>query len=293
MRVSTAQMYSSLLAGVKQQQNIQNLGNAQISSGTRFQTPTQAGIDYKISLDIRHAQVGLQGDLEAINTAETRLNNSMSTLNNMSNVLKRVQSIAVKVASVGVSATERLSSAMEVSHLMNQLISDANQQWQGQSLFAGTATDKPAFAADTKGNIIYQGNSNDRVVSTNNGQQITTNVRGDNPAFSDTFTAMQNLKTALTNNDQAGVKTAIGAITTASDKMINATSDVGARLTGVRLSKTAIEDRQLNLQKQLSTHEGVDAAAVVTRLQESNIALQATYGQISRLKSLSLTNFLR
>jgi len=46
MRVTTAQMYNTLLSGVKQQQTIQDQGNAQIASGTKFQTPAQAGTAY-------------------------------------------------------------------------------------------------------------------------------------------------------------------------------------------------------------------------------------------------------
>jgi len=286
-------MYNSLLSGVKQQQSIQSTGNTQIASGTRFQTPAQAGIDYKISLDIRHAQLGLQGDLQAVSTAETRLNSSMSILNDMGNVLKRAQSVAVQMSTAGVTATERLSASQEATQLLNQLVSDGNQQWQGQSLFAGTATDKPAFATDALGAIVYNGTAQDRVVNTNSGQQIISNIRGDNPAFAAAFSAMENFKTALQTNDTAGIQSALGALNSAGDAIINVTSDVGARLSGVQLNKTAIQDRQLNLDKQLSTHEGVDIAAVITRLQQSNIALQATYQQISQLKSLSLTNFLR
>ncbi|PIW45280.1 MAG: hypothetical protein COW18_11865 [Zetaproteobacteria bacterium CG12_big_fil_rev_8_21_14_0_65_54_13] len=293
MRVTTAQMYNTLLSGVKQQQTIQDQGNAQIASGTKFQTPAQAGTAYKTSLDIRHAQVGLQGDLESVTTAESRLSSSMTMLNDMVNVMKRAQTVAVQMSSANVSATERLSAAQEATQLLNQVISDANQQWQGQSLFAGTAVDKTAFIPDALGNMVYNGNAQDRAVTTNDGQQIISNIRGDNPAFAAAFSALEGFKTALLTNDAAGVQSALGALTSAGDGVIGMTSDVGARLSGVRLNQAAIGDRQLNLQIQLNTHEAVDIPAVVASMQQSSIALQAAYKQISQLQSLSLTNFLR
>ncbi|MDX8406191.1 MAG: flagellar hook-associated protein FlgL [Mariprofundus sp.] len=392
MRVTTNQLYNSLMSGVARQQNIQNQGNAQISSGTRFQTPAQAGIDYKVSLDLRQAKVGLQGDLGAVNTAETRLNTSLTALNDMANVLKRAETVAVQLSSAGTGASQRLAGAQEATQLLNQFFNDANQQWQGQSLFAGTAVDKAPFstvpfnagtaaftagantsisnitqtanpyavndtyaitldAAGTSiaaitnsaganllaapvtlvaganavslsdgaalnltysgtaiagnpaagsvgvtgaaGTISYSGNNQDRVVITGNGQQIISNVRGDNPAFAAAFSALETFKTALQNNDTTGLQNALGSLINAGDSIINTSSDAGARLASVRLNKTAITDRQLNLDIQLNTHEAVDIPAVVASMQQSSIALKAAYSQISQIKSLSLTNFLR
>jgi len=294
MRVTTTQLYNTLMSGITRQQNIQNQGNAQISSGTRFQTPAQAGVDYKISLDIRQAQVSLQGDLASVNTAESRLNSSLTMLNDMGNVLKRAEAVTVQMSTAGVSATERLSAAQEATQLLNQFLSDTNQQWQGQSLFAGTAVDQPAFVLNTgTGNYDYNGNAQDRVVVTTDGQQIISNIRGDASAFAPAFAALNNLNTALQTNDVAGLQTALGALVSAGDGIINVTSDAGARLSGVRLNKTAIEDRQLNLQIQLNTHEAVDIPSIVASMQQSSIALQAAYSQIAQIKTLSLTNFLR
>jgi len=178
-------------------------------------------------------------------------------------------------------------------HLSNQLLGDSNQQWQGQALFAGTAVDQAAFTDDGFGNISYIGSNQDRVVSVSNNQQVVSNVRGDNAAFTAAFSAMQGFKTALLNNDQAAIQTSLGALNAAGSGMIDLTADVGARLNAAQISRVSFEDMQLNLDKQLNTHEGVDIPKVVAELQQSSIALQAAYNQIAQIKSLSLINFLR
>jgi len=292
MRVTTAQLYDSLLTGVKQQQNIQNTGNAKIASGTRFQTPAQAGIDYKTSLDLRHAQLGIQGSLESIITVESRLGSSQTLLNDMSNILQRAQVLATQMASAQVGATERQAAAQEVNHLLDQIFADANQQWQGQSLFAGTAVDKPAFVKDITGNITYNGSAQDRIVAISDQQQMISNVRGDDPRFAAAFTAMQGFQTALQNNDLAAIQTSLGDLNTAGSGMIDLTSDIGARISAVRISRTSYEDMKVTLDKRLNDHEGVDIPAIVAQLQQSSIAMQAAYSQIAQLKSLSLTNYL-
>jgi len=289
MRISTNMLYSSLLTGIGKQQSIQDSDNAKISSGTRFQTPAQSGLDYKVSLDIRHSQIDVQSSIDASKTIETRLEASQTMLNDMSNILKRASVLAVQQASGQSGNAEHQAALQEVNHLSNQLLDDANNQWQGQALFAGTAVDKQAFAADG----TYTGSSQDRIVSVSSNQQVVSNIRGDNVAFTHTFTAIQAFKTALGNNDQAAIQTALGQLNQAADDMVNLTSDVGSRLHATQISRTSFEDMKINLDKQLNMHEGVDIPAIVAEMQQSSIALKAAYNQITQLKSLSLTNFLR
>jgi len=293
MRISTSMLYNNLLTGIRNQQTIQNDANAKISSGTRFQTPAQSGLDYKVSLDIRHAQTAAQSSIDASKVVESRLNISQTMLNDMGNILKRSQVLAVQQASGQLTSGERQAALQEVNHLADQFLADANQKWQGQSLFAGTAVDQPAFTKDAAGNVSYTGSNQDRIVSISDHQQIASNIRGDDPAFTAAFSALQSFKTALTNNDTAAIQASLGSLNSAGDSIINLTSDAGARLSAVRISRASFEDMKLSLDKQLNNHEGVDIPAVVAQMQQSRIALQAAYQQIAQLKSLSLTQFLR
>jgi len=176
MRVTASQLYDNLLNGVKQQLEVQDRGNAQVASGTRFQTPSEAGLDYKQSLDIRHAQTSIQGGLDAIAIADSRLSISQTLLNDMNNVLTRAQSLAIQQSNAALSAAERQASANEVSHLLERFLADANQTWKGQSVFGGTAVDQPAFVQDSLGNITYNGSDQDRTVSVDANQQGTARL---------------------------------------------------------------------------------------------------------------------
>jgi len=293
MRVTTTQMYDNLLAGVNKQLAIQAKGTEQVSSGKRFQRPADAGLDYKVSLDLRHAQAGVTGSLDAVKTAESRLGASQTMLNSMQNIMVRAESLAVQQNSAGLSAAERNTAALEVDHLLTQFANDANQKWQGQSLFSGTAVDKASFTLDAFGNYAYTGSNQDRIVAISDSLNVTSNIRGDNPSFSAAFTALQDFKAALQANDQAAIQTALGSLNNAGDGMINLTSEVGGRLSALAVTRTSFEDMQFTLNKQIDEHEAVNIPAVVAQLQQSSIALQASYSQISQLKSMSLINFLR
>ncbi len=395
MRISTTQIYNNLLTGITRQQDLQNTGNAQIASGTRFQTPAQAGLDYKVSLDIRHAQSGITGSLAAVNLINTRLNISQTMLSDMNNVLTRAQTLAVQQSDATMTASQRSSAAIEVTHLISRFLDNANQKWQGQSLFAGTAVDRPAFVdnavfsagtgiyaagantgisnitqttnpnavndtyavtldglgtsvssitnalgtellaapvllttganaavlnngaeisitysgtpdtanpaggslivsgAALPNTISYNGNDQSRMVAITPEQQVVSNVRGDAQAFTDAFSSLNAFKTALEINDVATIQSSLTTLIAAGDGVVNLTADVGSQISAMSFYKASYQDQQLQLEVQLSNHEAVDVPSVVAQLQQSSIALQAAYNQISQLKSLSLLNYLR
>lgn len=393
MRITSAQLYNNLLAGVQQQMDIQAKGDAKITSGTRYQTPAEAALDYRTSLDIRHAQMGVDGGLEALAIAESRLSVSQNHLMTMNNVFSRAQSLAIQQSSAQVSTTERQAAISEITHLTTALLNSANQQWQGQSLFSGAAVDKVSFisnpfnagtavyaagtntsitnvtqtanpaavndaytitldAAGTNitsitngasvnllaapvalaagansvtlsnsvqlsvtysgtpvadpsagtitvsgaiqdGSVTYNGSSQDRVVNIDPALQVISNARGDDPAFTAAFQALVDFKAALLANDTTAISTSISSLNSAGNGMIDLTADIGARLDALSITKTTYEEMKAHFAIRLNTHEGVDLAAVVTEMKLSEVSLQASYSQISRLTNLSLINFLR
>jgi len=294
MRVTQNQLYDTLLTGIHNQLDIQARGNAQVSSGKRFQRPAQAALDYKVSLDIRHAQTGVQSGLKAINTASTRLNNSMSTLNGMQQLLVRAQTLAVQQSSGQLSAAERQTAAVEVTHLRDQLLGFANQKLDGQSLFGGTAVNQDAFTLNTgTGVVSYNGNAQDRTVAISSSQTVVSNVRGDSTAFTQAFSAIQALETALNANNVPGIQSALGQLNTAGNSMTDLTAEVGGRVHTLDLQQQSFQDMQFNLEKRLNDHEGVDIPAVVGQLQQASVAMQAAFSQVGSLRNLSLVNFLR
>ena len=293
MRITNNQMYENLLSGINKQLKIKNDGNASIASGTRFQRPAQAGLDYKTSLDLRHTQGQIQGSLEALTIADSRLSASQTMLHDISNVLTRAQTLAVQQASGQIGAQEHAAAAVEVRHLLDQAVNSANQQWQGEALFSGTAVNQQAFKQDAFGAYQYQGSNQDRIVSVSSTQTLTSNVRGDEPAFTNTFSALSNFQNALLNNDQAGIATAISELTTASNNMIDLTSRVGGQISAIQSYTQSYEDMKFAIDKRMNTHEAADVPALVAAMQQADIALQASYSQIANIKSLSLVNFLR
>ncbi len=293
MRITNNQMYENLMSGINKQLKIKNDSNASIASGTRFQRPAQAGLDYKTSLDLRHTQSQIQGSLESLTIAESRLSASQTMLSDISNVLKRAQTLAVQQASGQIGPQEHAATVNEVNHLLDQVANSANQQWQGEFLFSGTAVGTQPFSVDGSGVYQYQGSNQDRTVSVSTRQSINSNIRGDEVAFSQAFSSLTNFQTALANNDQTSIANAISELTAAGNGIIDLTSNVGGQIKALQSYTQSYKDMKFSIDKRLNEHEAADIPALVAAMQQADTALQASYSQIANIKNLSLVNFLR
>jgi len=293
MRVTTQQMYETLLSGVRKQLQIYADRSEQASSGRRFTRPSQDGLGYKTSLDIRHVQSGIQAGLKAINTAKLRLGASQNALSQILPVIQRAQVLAVQQASASLGSADRQVAATEVAHLQEQLLALANETFEGAPLFSGTATDTAPISLDLAGNAQYQGNSQDRLVAITSTQTIISNVRADHAAFTQAFASIQAFKTALSANDVNGIQNSIDSLNAAGDAMADLTAEVGGRLRSIDMREQTFLDMQMQMEMRLNEHEAVDIAEVATRLSQAQTTLQASYAAIARLNNLSLVQFLR
>ncbi len=183
MRITTQQIFDGLLLGINRQQQAQAKATAQISSGYKFTQPSDDGLGFKKSVDIRHVQAGIKSSLAGLSTVKARLGASSNALSQMLPIIQRVQALAVQQANPIVSATGRQAAATEVSKLQDQLLALGNQKFEGESLFAGTATSTDAFAAFNAGTGVYTPDPTNPVTTISNVKQTA------NPnAVNDTYT---------------------------------------------------------------------------------------------------------
>ena len=293
MRVTTQGIYDKLLAGIRNQMQTQSEGTEQVSTGRRFSRPSQDGVAYKTSLDIRHLQSGISASLSSIGTAKLRLGVSQNVLTQIVPIMQRAEVLAVQQSNAGLTASERSAASVEAAALQDQLLSLANTAFEGKTLFAGTATDTKPILIDGAGNAIYQGNTQDREVAITPTQSLVSNVRADHTAFTQIFSSIKSLKDALTANDTAGIQASIDLLSSAGNAMVGLSAEVGGKLNSLQIREESFLNMETQMQIQLSQHESVDMAEVATRLAQSQTALQAAYAEVANFNKLSLVNFLR
>jgi len=293
IRTTTNQIYDNLLLGVQKQLASQNTANTAIASGRRFQSPSDAPLDYKISMDMRHVKDTTTGSITGANTAIRKLETSGSQLSSMEGLMRRASELSVTMANGTVSSINRTAAAKEVSKLQQEMTRIVNAKFEGEFIFSGTRIDKAPITLDALGNATYNGDSNSRNAIINVNQKMPTSVTADKQAFVDAFNGLKQLGDALAINDSAGIQNSQTALNNGLNGIIDLNSEIGARITTVNLMLDNFNNINSSIDNQISKHEDVDMAKMAIELQKTSLAMQAAYSQISKVNSLSLLNFLR
>ncbi len=294
MRISSVQPYDNLLLGIRQQQTVRTKANADIAAGTRFQTPAQAALDYKLSLDLRQMRTVETNAVTAVDAAQSSLAVTQSTLMDIEKALARAQVLAVQQSSSTVGAAERTAASAEVQHLLDQVTNDANKKYAGVYIFSGTATDTAPWSVDVAtSTATYNGSTTARTVNITETQSVVSSELGNDPGFVNSFNALMKLLKGLQNNTVADIQTALGDLNTARGQIVDLDARAGAKYAALNSLKTSHQDMKTILDKRINTHEAVDIPKLVSDIQLSDVALQASYKQVAAMQSLSLVNFLR
>ena len=147
----------------------QLLNQLQLNESNLYRTETQLSTGYRfqsISDDPAAALsvIGLQSLLQRkaqvqsnINTNQSYLDTTDSALTSVSNLLTQVRATAVGVMGSTATDADRSAAAQQVEQVIQQLLSTANQQFNGRYLFSGSESAAAPF--QSAGDVVqYAGN---------------------------------------------------------------------------------------------------------------------------------------
>jgi flagellar hook-associated protein 3 FlgL len=398
MRLSTAGMHASALAGMAERSADLVRTQGQIATGKRIQTPADDPAGSVRALELDRGLAESQQFARNADVATSRLSLEEQTLTDAANLLQRVRELAVQGNNATIDQNARQALASELQVRFNELVDIGNRRdANGEYLFSGYSTQTKPFA-QSGNSVTYAGDQGVRVLQTSPTQRIPdghsgfevfqniaegngTFVTGANiannggavidggsvtnpalwvpdtyslnftsasawevrnssnalvasgayagngtinfngvqvtltgqPATGDRFSirpsdtqdmfatvanALSTLQRAtVTAADRAQFATAMGATLTQIDRGLDHVSsvraDIGARLITLDDSQTNRDDRDIELQKELSNLRDLDYAKAITQLNLQQMGLQAAQASYSRIAQLSLFDYLR
>ncbi len=220
-----------------------------------------------------------------------------ATLNSTVQAVTQAISLGIEGANGTLSDADRQAVAEQLIGIRNQVLSLANQTYQGNFVFSGTATSTQPFVLDpTQPNgVKYNGNTNTNSIAISQGNSIPINVPGSqiftNPA-GDVLGSLNGIITALQNN--SGIAAANANLQQAFTQLTTQRVFYGNSLQQLQATQTFLNSEKIQLAQQENTLVGVDLASSITNLQQSTIATNAILsaaGQI--LSTLNLLSFLK
>jgi len=145
----------------------------------------------------------------------------------------------------------------------------------------------------------YNGNSEELATDVGNNTSINYSITGE-AAFTnqgqgtvDIFTVLNDLKTAMENNDATGISDQLDYLDDAMEQINRYVGQCGTRTNSLDISSSSLEEMDIRLTKLKSNIEDADVTELATEYQMKQLALQATYTIAGDLGDLTILNFLK
>jgi len=279
---------------------------SELTSGIRISKPsddpTAVGDVLQLESDIgRVTQVAanLNGVKSEVDTASGVVQNAVS-------LLDQARSLAAQGASTTISPTERTAMAAQAEQILNTLIDDSRATFQGHYLFSGDSSLQPAYTvnlANANGVDRLLTAPATRLIQDSSGQTFAVAKTAqdlfdhrnpnDSLAADNVFAAVNSLRVALANNDQAATVAASASIQMAQDYLNQQGAFYGAVQNRITNALDVAQKFQLQSQTALSAERDTDVAAAATDLTQEQLSQQAAMQAQAAMPRNSLFDLMK
>lgn len=285
-----------LLAALAQTQQQINSDLQQTASGLSVNQPSDNPA--AAAQLARNADQTAEADqfLRSVNSMNGEMQNADSALNSVITTLQRAISLGVEGANGTLNDSDRAALAAEVQGIQSQLLSLANLSYQGNFIFAGTATQTAPYVLDSNSpsGVRYVGNSGVNHITVGNHLSIATNLPGSqlfSAPGSDVFQAIQDLITGLSSG--SGVDLAVDEVSSAYQHINAQRVFYGNVMNQLSSQQTYLNSEGVQLAQQQNNLGGIDLSKVLSDLVNAQTSRQATLEAIGRTQQTNLFDYLK
>jgi flagellar hook-associated protein 3 FlgL len=279
---------------------------AELTSGIRVgrpsDDPSAVGDVLQLESDIgRVTQVTAN-----LNAVKSEVDSASGVVQDSISLLDQARSLAAQGASDTLPSSERPALAAQVEQILSALVNASRATYAGRYLFSGDSSLQPAYdvnLANPNGVDRLLTAPATRLIQDSNGVVFAVSKTAqdlfdhrnpdDSLAADNVFAAVNSLRVALLNNDQAATATAAVAVQKAQDYLSLQGTFYGAVENRVTTAIDLAQRFQLQWQSSLSNVRDTDVAAATTELSEENLSQQAAMQAQASLPRNSLFDFLK
>ena len=288
---------TDLLAAIALNRQAQNTALQQLSSGRSVNAlsdnPAAASEDV-----VNHVQSSLDGQLFQNLSSLTSQGQSIdSTLNSAVQAVTQAISLGVEGANGTLSDSDRQAIAQELTGIRNQVLALANQTYQGNYVFSGTATSTQPFVLDSTqpSGVRYNGNTNTNSIEVSPGRSVSINLPGSQiftNASGNVLGALNGLITALQTN--SGIAAANTSLNQAFTVLTTQRVFYGNALNEFQSAQTFLNSDKTQLAQQENSLVGADLAVSITNFDQATVATNAILNATNQiLTTLNLLDYLK
>ena len=306
MKVSTNLFFDRASNQLGTVQSSVSKTHEQLSTGKQITKPSDEPDKASLVTRLESELARQKSYQDTLASVEIKLSSQETALRNVSDVMYRIKELTVQANSDTMGKLDRESIAIEIESLRDQVLSLANtQDTSGNFVFAGSRVTQPAFAANAKGGIDYQGDQSRMQVAVGDNRRMNVNRPGSDAfirvARDDGkggkvgvgfFQALGDLAKAVRSSDRASMQRGIQEMDALQQGVSEATAQIGSDLNVVDAQKNVLDEVTLRLKTTLSAVQDLDYTEAITRMNRDQLALEAAQSSFAKISKLSLFNYL-
>jgi len=288
----------NILNDVWQAQSAEQTAMIELSTGRRVNLPSDDPAAFAADISNQAEQGQVDQYLQNTTSLEGLFQTADSTLSSVVSSLNQAISLGTEGANGTQSLQDQQVLAQQVQAIQAQMVQLGNTSYQGNYIFAGTATTTKPFVLDPTqaSGVDYNGNSGTNSVEIADGRSIQTNVPGSQIFLGGGGNVMQSLQQLVTALN-SGDTTAIGAATTAVSTSLSYVSQqrvfYGSAVQALTSNQSFLQQEQVNLKSQDTSLVGANMAEAATDLVQASTAHDAALAALAKVIPTSLLDYLR
>jgi len=297
MRVSNKMLYNTVMWDMQRKsEKLMELHDG-VSSGLKLNKPSDdpAGAVKVINYDTAISKA--EQYQRNIDNGTAFLDATESAVTATQDVLQRAKELALFALSETNSAAEKDTMALEVGQLYEQVKQIANTKYNDRYIFSGFRTDVAPY--DDTGSYTGTASPDGYMdVEIDAGSTISINmpgyaVFGSAVDGTDILAALDDLKTAMEDNDSDAIEAAMTDLDAGMDQANNVLAEIGARLNRMEIAKNHFDKLQFDLAKYKSETEDADITNIISELALQQTMLEVSRATAARVLQQSILDFLR
>ena len=298
MRVSEYGNFRARVAAMGGAREALDTTQKQLASGHRFSRPGEDPAAMSRLVRIERYEGDLERCRSNIDFGEGMINTANDAYQAIIEVLNDARTTANMMAD-SFQNGERQSQAETVQSMLDSLKSLANTQFDGLFVFGGHLNATAPYVEDPldSDNVAFVGDAGVLEVDVGEGSRVRINHNatvGLNGAGGgvDIFALTQQLRDALSADDQVAVQASLDEWETAIDQVTQAQSDMGANFQRLQTHKRINEVFKVELERTRSSLQDTDFAEAASELSLRQTAYEASLASSARVQGLSLLNYM-
>ncbi len=220
-----------------------------------------------------------------------------SAFDGIHTLLARAKELAIAQASSTMDAATRESTSEEIKGIMEQLVTIGNTKVGGSFVFGGKKAETVPFVLnDVDYSVTFQGTDDVPTVFVDSGEREKMGMSGRDVFYQQggysIFEVLKGFKEALENNDVPAIKSAIDQLDTGLRLTENNIAYVGTYTEKLESILSAQELKNLRYDQNISEMADADMVSLISDFNTLSDAYQAAIYSMTRLRELSILNYL-